>query len=174
MHPEVIEMIDEALTLTIQQAKDDAEKSNFKQSFDQCTGYKVANFNFVLMLGELFGNLSFYKNTIEESFEDLEDLDEKCFAKRLGEALNRKEKTVKAVKVMSCNLNEDNKLIIECKVKLLNNDVTNVKYICEDFVKYNGQKLIKGFTEGFINKEFICNYSFKNKTLITESIKHSK
>ncbi len=110
----------------------------------------------------------------EESFEELEDLDEKCFAKRLGEALNRKEKTVKAVKVMSCNLNEDNKLIIECKVKLLNNDVTNVKYICEDFVKYNDQKLIKGFTEGFINKEFICNYSFKNKTLITESIKHSK
>ena len=110
----------------------------------------------------------------EESFEDLDDIDEKCFAKRLGEALNRKEKTVKAVKVESCSLAPDNRLIIECKVKLLNNDVTNIKYICEDFVKYEGQKLIKGFTEGFINKEFICNYNFKNKTLITESIRHSK
>ena len=110
----------------------------------------------------------------KESFEELEDLDEKCFAKRLGEALNRKERTVKAVKVESCSLAPDNKLIIECKVKLLNNDIADIKYICEDFVKYNDQKLIKGFTEGFINKEFICNYNFKNKTLITESIRHSK
>ena len=174
MHPEVIEMIDEALTLTIQQAKDDGEKSNFKQSFDQCTGYKVANFNFVLMLGELFGNLSFYKNTIEESFEELEDLDEKRFAKCLGEALNRKEKTVKAIKVESCSLAPDNRLIIECKVKLLDNTTTKISYICEGFINRKNQKLIKGITEGYINKEFICNYTFENKTLITESIKHSK
>lgn len=172
MHPEVINMIDDALSLTIQQAKEDT--ANFKQSFEQCTGYKVENFNFVLMLGELFGNLSFYKETIEESFEELEDIDEKCFAKCIGEALNRKEKTVKAVKIESCSLAPDNKLIVECKVKLLDNTTAKINYICEGFISKENQKLIKGITEGYINKEFICNYTFENRTLITESIRHSK
>ena len=94
------------------------------------------------MLGELFGNLSFYKETIEESFEELEDIEEKCFAKCIGEALNRKEKTVKAVKIESCSLAPDNKLIVECKVKLLDNTRAKINYICEGFISKENQKLI--------------------------------
>lgn len=118
--------------------------------------------------------MDFLADQKNESFENLDHIDEKRFAKCLGEALNRKEKTVKAVKVESCSLAPDNRLIIECKVKLLDNTTANINYICEGFITKENQKLIKGFTEGYITKEFICNYTFENRTLITESIRHSK
>ena len=118
--------------------------------------------------------MDFLADQKNESFEDLDHIDEKRFAKCLGEALNRKEKTVKAVKVESCSLAPDNRLIIECKVKLLDNTTANINYICKGFINKENQKLIEGITEGYINKEFICNYTFENRTLITESIRHSK
>lgn len=118
--------------------------------------------------------MDFLADQKNESFEDLDHVDEKRFAKCLGEALNRKEKTVKAVKVESCSLAPDNRLIIECKVKLLDNTTANINYICKGFINKENQKLIEGITEGYINKEFICNYTFENRTLITESIRHSK
>lgn len=110
---------------------------------------------------------------------DLEDLDEKAFAEKIGKALIKESIDVKGVKIKNCTLDSSNRLVIESIIKLQDKSVKNLTCICEN-ISYNKQLKsydIVGMTEGCISKTFNCsckNINNENKILIAESLNFIK